>query len=191
MKINNVDNLIKNIDNNILKSLFFLDNYNIYISVIFILFLYNTCIFKNINNLVSDYYQYSFVRIIVLLLILYVSRKSSLIALFLAISFVISLCFKSVMENFITSPIPNSNDIINHINDEDEDEDEDQNVNDFNDNNNDNENNNDNDNDDENNNDNNNVNNEYFYNSNEECISTFKDSCYTQGYSNINNYSPL
>jgi hypothetical protein len=100
MKIKNVDNTLENIDSTILKSLSLLDNSNIYISIVFILFLYNTCIFKNINNLVSEYYDYSIVKVIVLLLIIYISRKSCLIAILLAISFIISLNYKSVMENF-------------------------------------------------------------------------------------------
>lgn len=100
MKIKNIDNTLENIDNIVLKSLSLLDNENLYISIVFILFLYNTCIFKNINNLVSEYYDYSAVRVIVLLLIIYTSRKSYLISILLAISFMISLNYKSIMENF-------------------------------------------------------------------------------------------
>jgi|SaaInlV_150m_DNA_4_1039716.scaffolds.fasta_scaffold24477_2 hypothetical protein len=100
MKIKNVDNTLENIDTTILKSLSLLDDSNVYISIVFILFLYNTCIFKNINNLVSEYYEYPTIRVIVLLLIIYIARKSCLIAILLAISFIISLNYKSIMENF-------------------------------------------------------------------------------------------
>lgn len=100
MKIKNVDNTLENIDSTILKSLSLLDDSNVYISIVFILFLYNTCIFKNINNLVSEYYEYPTIRVIVLLLIIYIARKSCLIAILLAISFIISLNYKSIMENF-------------------------------------------------------------------------------------------
>ena len=100
MKIKNVDNTLENIDTTILKSLSLLDDSNLYISIVFILFLYNTCIFKNINNLVSEYYEYPTIRVIVLLLIIYIARKSCLIAILLAISFIISLNYKSIMENF-------------------------------------------------------------------------------------------
>jgi len=100
MKIKNVDNTLENIDSTVLKSLSLLDNSNVYISIVFILFLYNTCIFKNINNLVSEYYEYPTIRVIVLLLIIYIARKSCLIAILLAISFIISLNYKSIMENF-------------------------------------------------------------------------------------------
>ena len=108
MKLKNVDNSLEKIDNMLLKSLSFLDNKNVYISIIFILFLYNTCMFKNINYLVSDYYNYSVVKVIVLLLIIYISRKSCLIALLLTISFLISLNYKTIMENFVVEPLPNS-----------------------------------------------------------------------------------
>ena len=74
MKVKNIDSTLENIDKCILCSLSFLDNKNIYISVVFILFLYNTCLFTNINNLVSDFYEKSIVKINMLFLIIYVSR---------------------------------------------------------------------------------------------------------------------
>lgn len=111
MKVKNVDSTLENIDKCILSSLSFLDNKNIYISIIFILFLYNTCLFSNINNLVSDLYENSVVKIIMLLLIIYVSRKSCVIGLLLAISYVISLNFKSIMENFVSGYDSSSNNL--------------------------------------------------------------------------------
>ena len=111
MKLKNVDNTLENLDKIVLKSLSILDNNNVYISLIFILFLYNTCIFSNINNYVSNLYQYPMVKVIALLVIIYVSRKSCLIGLLLTISFLISINYKSIMENFESTifPLPNSN----------------------------------------------------------------------------------
>ena len=111
MKVKNVDSTLENIDKCILSSLSFLDNKNIYISIIFILFLYNTCLFSNINNYVSDLYENSVVKVIMLLLIIYVSRKSCVIGLLLAISYVISLNFKSIMENFVSGYDSSSNNL--------------------------------------------------------------------------------
>lgn len=111
MKVKNIDNTLEKLDKTVLNSLCFLDNNNVYISLVFILFLYNTCIFSNINNLVSDYYQNNIVKVIMLLLVIYITRKSYLIGLLLGISYVISINFKSIMENFEspTFPLPNSN----------------------------------------------------------------------------------
>tara|TARA_B100001175_G_scaffold268206_1_gene239517 strand:+ start:16 stop:630 length:615 start_codon:yes stop_codon:yes gene_type:complete len=110
MKLKNVDSSLEKIDNVLLKSLCFLDNHNVYISLVFILFLYNTCIFKNINHYVSDLYDHTIIRVLVLLLIIYTARKSCLISILLGISFVVSLNFKTIMENFVIDPLPNSND---------------------------------------------------------------------------------
>lgn len=110
MKLKNVDNSLEKMDDVLFKSLCFLDNHNVYISIVFVLFLYNTCIFKNINHYISDLYNYNVVKVLVLVLIIYTSRKSYLISILLAISFVVSLNFKTIMENFITEPLPNSND---------------------------------------------------------------------------------
>ena len=111
MKVKNIDNTLEKLDKTVLNSLCILDNNNVYISIVFILFLYNTCIFNNINNLVSDYYQNNIVKVVMLLLVIYVTRKSYLIGLLLGISYVISINFKSIMENFEspTFPLPNSN----------------------------------------------------------------------------------
>ena len=40
MKLKNVDNSLEKMDDALLKSLCFLDNHNVYISIVFILFLY-------------------------------------------------------------------------------------------------------------------------------------------------------
>jgi hypothetical protein len=80
------------------NSLKFLDNEFVYWIIVIILFLYNTCIFMNINDFFSNMYEFGIVRVIVLLLILYVSQKSYLIALLLAMSYLLSVKFNK--ENF-------------------------------------------------------------------------------------------
>jgi hypothetical protein len=115
MKLKNVDNSLEKMDDALFKSLCFLDNHNVYISIVFVLFLYNTCIFKNINHYISDLYNYNVVKVLVLVLIIYTSRKSYLISILLAISFVVSLNFKTIMENFVTEPLPNANDNYAHV----------------------------------------------------------------------------
>ena len=99
MDTNNFNKGLKN-------SLKFLDNEMIYWIIVIILFLYNTCIFMNINEFFSNMYEFGIVRVIVLLLVLYTSQKSYLIALLLAMSYIISIYFdkeKITKENFLTN----------------------------------------------------------------------------------------
>ena len=100
MKMANLNQSLGKLDNCINNSLKVLDDTNVYVSLLFILFLYNTCLFKNINSYVSSLYDYSVVRVVVLLLIIYVSRKSTCLAILLAMAYVISLYFNSLNENF-------------------------------------------------------------------------------------------
>ena len=102
MKMKNMENALEKMDKCILSSLSFLDNKTVFISIVFILFLYNTCLFSNINKYVGNIYEYHVVKVIILLLIIYVSRKSYLIGILLALSFVISLTYNSIIENFIS-----------------------------------------------------------------------------------------
>jgi len=74
-----------------IDSLSFLDNSYIYASILIILFLYSTLIFENINNYIGSLYSYVVVRLIVLLLIIYVAPKDITIAIFLAISFLVTI----------------------------------------------------------------------------------------------------
>lgn len=92
------------------NSLKFLDNEFVYWIIVIILFLYNTCIFMNINDFFSNMYEFGIVRVIVLLLILYVSQKSYLIALLLAMSYLLSVKFNK--ENF--ESMMNSQDSMNN-----------------------------------------------------------------------------
>ena len=103
----NVDTGLEKFDKAILNSLSFLDCRNVYISIVFVLFLYNSCLFSNINNFVSGVYENNIVKVVMLLLIIYVSRKSCLIGILLAISYVLSLNYKSIMENFAISGFTN------------------------------------------------------------------------------------
>ena len=91
-----------------LNSLSFLDN-NIINSVIVItLVLYCSTIFSNINSYIGNLYNYSIVKLIVLLLIVYVSPKDLLITVLLSISYVISLSYMVNNEYFTdTYNIPN------------------------------------------------------------------------------------
>jgi hypothetical protein len=85
-----MDNM-KNIKKQWLNSLVFLDNCVIHCIIVVILFLYSSTIFENINVFVGNLYKFSIVKIVVLLLIVYVSPKDTLIAILLAISYLVSL----------------------------------------------------------------------------------------------------
>ena len=102
MKMKNMETTLEKMDKCVLNSLSFLDNKTVYVSIIFILFLYNSCLFSNINKFVSNIYSHAVVKVLVLLLIIYVSRKSYLIGILLALSFVISLSYNSIMEHFVS-----------------------------------------------------------------------------------------
>ena len=76
-----------------MNSLSFLDNQIINVVIIVVLFLYISCIFDNINNFVGNLYNFSIVRILVLLFIIYVAPKDMTIALLLALSYIISIYY--------------------------------------------------------------------------------------------------
>jgi hypothetical protein len=84
---------IKNMKKNINNSLQFLDNEYIYCIIVVILVLYNSLLFMNINDFFSNVYKFGIIRVIVLLLILYISQKSYLIALLFAMSYILSIYF--------------------------------------------------------------------------------------------------
>jgi hypothetical protein len=69
---------------------------NIYVKVIIyvVLILYSSTIFENINMYVGSLYKYSFVKIIVLLLIVALSMKCPAMGILLAISYVISIIYE-------------------------------------------------------------------------------------------------
>ena len=96
----NVDNTLEKMNSTMRQSLGFLDNTNVYVAVVFILFLYNLCVFKNINVMVGNFYEHTIVRIIMLLLVIYVAQKNCVLGLLLGMSYIISLYYNSMMENF-------------------------------------------------------------------------------------------
>ena len=100
MKIKNVDASLEKMNSTIRQSLGFLDNTNVYISIVFVLFLYNLCVFKNINIMVSNLYDYTIVKAVMLLLVIYVSQKNCALGLLLGMSYIISLYYNSMTENF-------------------------------------------------------------------------------------------
>jgi c-di-AMP phosphodiesterase-like protein len=88
-----IDNNIKNFKKIWMNSLSFLDNSIVNIVIVVILFLYVSCIFDNINNFVGGLYNFSIVRIIVLLFIIYVAPKDTTIAVLLSLSYIISIYY--------------------------------------------------------------------------------------------------
>lgn len=83
-----------------LGSLSFLDNCYINSIIVIILVLYSSTIFDNINNFVANLYSFSIVKLIVLLLIVYVSPKDPTIGILLAVSYIVSLHTNMSSENF-------------------------------------------------------------------------------------------
>ena len=92
---------IKNISKVWVSSLNFLDNYIVNAVIIIILFLYTSNIFTNINSFVGNLYNFSVVRLIVLLLIIYISPKSPTIGILLAISYILSVQYSN-NETFVS-----------------------------------------------------------------------------------------
>lgn len=78
-----------------LNSLAIFDNCYFNISIVIILVLYSSVIFENINVYVSELYNYSIIRLIVLLLIIYIAPKSPTISILLGISYIISIHYMS------------------------------------------------------------------------------------------------
>ena len=99
MNINNMNNFKKNW----LKSLSFLDNCMVNWTIVIILLLYCSTIFNNINSFVGNLYNFSIIKIIILLLIVYVAPKDTTIAVLLALSYIISIFYMANNENFYSS----------------------------------------------------------------------------------------
>ena len=91
---------MKNINKVWVNSLSFLDNSIVKSVIIIILVLYSSSIFDNINSFVGNIYNFSIVRLLILLLIVYVSPKCPTIGILLGISYVISLSYMVNNENF-------------------------------------------------------------------------------------------
>jgi len=91
---------MKNINKVWMNSLSFMDNSIIKSIIIIILVLYSSTIFDNINSFVGNIYNFSIVRLLILLVIVYISPKCPTIGILLGISYVISLSYMVNNENF-------------------------------------------------------------------------------------------
>jgi len=97
-----MDNM-KNVKKTWLGALSFLDNNIVNCVIVAILVLYASNIFDNINSFVGNLYNFSVVRLIVLLLIIFIAPKDITIALLLGISYLVSLNYMINNENFESS----------------------------------------------------------------------------------------
>lgn len=88
-----------------LKSLCLLDNDIIYSIVVIILVIYSSCIFSNVNLFISQIFQYSIIKLLYILLIIYISAKDHTIGILLGISYVVSLSYLRNTEEFQTKTI--------------------------------------------------------------------------------------
>jgi len=93
---------LKTLKNTWIKSLSVLDNPYVNLTLIIVLILYSSKIFGNINEVINELYKYTFIKLLVLLIIVYVAHKDTNIAILLGISYVISLKNNN-MERFISS----------------------------------------------------------------------------------------
>ena len=86
---------LKNVNKVIRNSLSFLDNEYVYSVLVIILVLYNSLLFTNINNFVGNIYNFGLVRVLILVLLVYVSQKSTLLGLLLGLSYLLSVNMNS------------------------------------------------------------------------------------------------
>jgi len=106
-----------------MNSLSFLDNCVINSIIVIILVLYSSTIFDNINSFVGNIYNFSIIRLLVLLVIIYITPKSPTIGILLGISYVVSLSYMVNAENISEKysnkgkehffPLVNENDVSN------------------------------------------------------------------------------
>lgn len=82
-----------------MNSLSFLDNCLINSIIVIILVLYSSTIFDNINSFVGNIYNFSIIRLLVLLVIIYITPKSPTIGILLGISYIVSLSYMVNAEN--------------------------------------------------------------------------------------------
>jgi hypothetical protein len=93
---------IKNIKKIWLGSLGFLDNCYINSIIVIILLLYCSTIFENINSFIGNLYNFSIIKLLVLLVIVYVTPKDPTIGILLGLSYIISINYLNNTENFKT-----------------------------------------------------------------------------------------
>ena len=92
---------MKNFDKSWMDSLSFIDNTYVKVTLCTILVLYSSTYFENINMYVGSLHKsYKFLNLLVLLLILYISKKCATIGILLGISYVISIHYMTTKENF-------------------------------------------------------------------------------------------
>jgi hypothetical protein len=92
---------IKNIKKVWLGSLGFLDNCYVNSIIVIILLLYCSTIFENINSFIGNLYNFSIIKLAVLLAIVYVTPKDPIIGILLGLSYAISLNYLVNTENFV------------------------------------------------------------------------------------------
>ncbi len=85
---------MKSLGKGISGSLSCMDNIYVKVVIYVVLILYSSTIFENINMYVGSLHKYSFVKIIVLLLIVALSMKCPTMGILLAISYVISIIYE-------------------------------------------------------------------------------------------------
>lgn len=89
------------------NSLSCLDNTLVYVAVLIVLVLYASTIFENVNSYVGSLHNFSVVKLLGLLLIIYVAQKDTCLAVLLGACYTISLMYTGNMENFggvVTAP---------------------------------------------------------------------------------------
>jgi len=96
-----MDNM-KSIKKNWLASLSFLDNNIIYSVIVVILVLYSSTIFDNINAFVGNLFNFSLLKLLGILLIIYVAPKDTTIAILLAVAYVITIHYMVNNETFVS-----------------------------------------------------------------------------------------
>ena len=84
-------------------SLSFLNNNIVYTIIITILVLYSSTIFDNINSFVGNLFNFSLLKILGLLLIIYVAPKDTTIAILLAVSYLVTIYYMINNELFTSS----------------------------------------------------------------------------------------
>ena len=97
---------LKTVKNVWTKSLSVLDNPYVNLTLVIVLILYASKMFKNINEVINGLYKYNFIKLLVLLIIAYVAPKDTNIAILLGIAYVMSLENMN-MEKFVSKLISN------------------------------------------------------------------------------------
>ena len=93
---------MKSIKKNWLASLSFLDNNIIYSVIVVILVLYSSTIFDNINAFVGNLFNFSLLKLLGILLIIYIAPKDTTIAILLAVAYVITIHYMVNNETFVS-----------------------------------------------------------------------------------------